>query len=54
MKTLKITPIESYNEWKEIVMEAKRLGFTTDYLRYNLTLYNEKNKKIKRKKSTYL
>lgn len=49
MKTLKITSIKDYNEWKEIMIHAKELGLTTDYIRYNLALFQ----KEKEKESSY-
>lgn len=42
---MNITSMDSFNEWKELIIEAKKLGMTKEYIRYNLILL--KKEKIK-------
>jgi hypothetical protein len=45
LKSLKITTLEDYNEWKEIIINAKEEGLTTDYARYIIALLQKENEK---------
>jgi DNA-binding transcriptional regulator YhcF (GntR family) len=37
---------ESFNEWKELILEAKKLGLTTDEVKDFFNKIKEKNERI--------
>ena len=43
---MNVRSMDSFNEWKELIIQAKKLGMTKEYIRYNLILL--KTKKIKK------
>lgn len=41
--TVNVITMDSYNEWKELIIEAKNLGMTKEFIKYNLILLKAKN-----------
>ena len=49
---MNVTSMDSFNEWKELIIQAKKLGMTTDCIRYNLILLKIEKNKMMKKEST--